>query len=249
MKICNTDEQYSCYKTDYYIIYLGMYKNNYFVDFSNFTMYFKKMLKFIRKELSLVDINYSLFKPETFDEFLDLLLSTAKCYYITDTLDLGIYSENNVRTLKMDYRMKPIDVSKKEIKSWLVKNTMLSYNKGTYVSLEELKANPQNLEIIEQYKWTKEELLSAQKYYMKDIFSIFMARNTTVSMYKDSSYLYYTVCGNCSFDKISIETDKLTKIRLFLHTVDSLNSVEMMHNGFQPFDINGKVKIKSYEDL
>ena len=248
MKICNTDEQYSCYKldNDYYILYLGIDKDSSYTDLSIIKNSFEYLSDFVNKRFTDIGAKADkMFLIDSYKDFIHLRLGQVKRYYFLDDLQfVKPFDSYNEKSLMLDYKVRKVNIDKERIRLWLAKNRMLGNLNEVFIDVDNII--DMNKEYLKEFKCTEKELVSAQKYYMRSAFIQSYVLEDRVHIYKDAKYLYYVTGIRNLYDKISIKADKLTKVKLYFSAKRTFDS---LHLDYNEFEFKNKEMVYQYEDL
>lgn len=250
MKICKF-EQFGVYKNEEaYYICLGIHNNTSYLNLRHIRGELLQTKQFVEKSLNLKDFSsyiYELYQSQTFEDYIYYSLSPIIFYYVTEKLDFNAsMNEKRCMPVELEYRAKKVDVPKEAVKTWILKNQLVNKDIGGFVTVRDILSDRNNAGYIKAYNWKKEEMIQAQKYYMKEVFDYVLSFNC-VDIYRDKKYLYFVYKEdnvNYLHYKIPVTQKKLDKIRHYINVVN----FSPAHSG-QMFDITGKQKVENFTRL
>ena len=243
-------KQFGVYKNeDEYYVCLGLRNNLVYLNLRSMEGELKRIKQFVNKSLEIKEFSdyiYEIYQSQTFEDYLYYTVSPIISYYVTDKLDFDApMDEKSCMPVDLKYRVKKVDIPKGIVKTWLLKNQIVNKNIGGFVTVKDILSDSANAGYIRTYSWKKEEMLQAQKYYMKEVFEYINYSN--VEIYRDTNYLYFVYReNNIRFlhYKIPVTQKKLEKVRHFINVV----YFSPAHSG-KVFDISGKEKVENFTRL
>ena len=178
-----------------YYICLGLSENSVYKSFQFIEGEITQAYEFMKcklKDFIFASYAYELYLSETFKDYIYYALNPTFTYYVTDKLNFSkAIDRRDCTELEIDYRAKKVKVDKEEIRTWYLKNKFFGLE--DFLTINDLMKAAWNQNIISEYKWKREDLIKAQKYYMRPLLDYYISKYASdVFMYTDDKYLYYT---------------------------------------------------------